>query len=349
MSRRWRTAHERCPTWSGRQGRSAKPAAGATTPRRARVLDREHCRLLLREMLRIRRFEERAAELYSLTKIRGFLHLYIGEEAVAVGVMQALTPTTRIVATYREHGQALARGVPAGSLMAEMFGKVERLQSRSRRLDALLRRLASLLRRLRDRRRRPADRGRARARRQAAEARCASPPASSATALSPRASSTSRSTSPRSGSCRCSSSARTTCTRWGRRSCRSWRNPTSTCAPRATASPPRPSTAWTSLAVETAARRAADAVRRGEGPRFLELRTYRFRAHSMADPDLYRTKEEIEHWKERDPIALLEARMRRAKLLTDADLDGDRVRDRRRARRSGRGCRSRASGSRSKT
>jgi TPP-dependent pyruvate/acetoin dehydrogenase alpha subunit len=74
-------------------------------------------------MLRIRRFEEEAAELYSLGKIRGFLHLYIGEEACAVGAMQALTSEDNIVATYREHGQALARGLPMGSLMAEMFGK----------------------------------------------------------------------------------------------------------------------------------------------------------------------------------------------------------------------------------
>ena len=76
------------------------------------------------------------------------------------------------------------------------------------------------------------------------------------------------------------------------------------------------------LAVETAVRRAAGAVRKGGGPRFLELRTYRFRAHSMADPDLYRDKAEVEHWKERDPIALLEAQLRKAKLLTDADLAG---------------------------
>src|SRR5512136_865517 len=85
--------------------------------------NRKHALLLLREMLRIRRFEEKAAEVYTLSKILGFLHLYIGEEAVAVGAMQALTPEDRIVATYREHGQALARGIPAKVLMAEMYGK----------------------------------------------------------------------------------------------------------------------------------------------------------------------------------------------------------------------------------
>ncbi|QHG91092.1 pyruvate dehydrogenase (acetyl-transferring) E1 component subunit alpha [Sulfurimonas sp. CVO] len=77
------------------------------------------------QMLLIRRFEEKCVELYSSEKIRGFLHLYIGEEAVAVGVMDALTPDDNIFATYREHGHALVRGVSPNAIMAEMFGKVE--------------------------------------------------------------------------------------------------------------------------------------------------------------------------------------------------------------------------------
>src|SRR5581483_6390773 len=85
--------------------------------------DRDHARNLLHQMLRIRRFEEKSAELYAKGKIRGFLHLYIGEEAVAVGAMQALTPEDAVVATYREHGHALARGMPMGPLMAELYGK----------------------------------------------------------------------------------------------------------------------------------------------------------------------------------------------------------------------------------
>jgi pyruvate dehydrogenase E1 component alpha subunit len=71
------------------------------------------------------------------------------------------------------------------------------------------------------------------------------------------------------------------------------------------------------LAVEETVRRGAEAVRSGEGPQLIELKTYRFRAHSMADPDLYRTKEEIEHWKERDPIRLFEGRLRAEGLLDD--------------------------------
>ena len=88
-------------------------------------LTREHSRELLRQMVRVRRFEEKCAELYSAEKIRGFLHLYIGEEAIAVGVMQALTAEDAVVATYREHGHAIARGVPMTAIMAEMYGKQE--------------------------------------------------------------------------------------------------------------------------------------------------------------------------------------------------------------------------------
>jgi pyruvate dehydrogenase E1 component alpha subunit len=88
-------------------------------------LSRDHALHLLREMLRIRRFEERCAELYTEEKIRGFLHLYIGEEAIAVGVMQCLTPEDAVIATYREHGHALARGMPMTAMMAEMYGKRE--------------------------------------------------------------------------------------------------------------------------------------------------------------------------------------------------------------------------------
>lgn len=90
-----------------------------------RVLDREHCMSLLRQMVRIRRFEEKCAELYSSSKIRGFLHLYVGEEAVAAGAIAILQLDDAIVSTYREHGHALVRGVSARAIMAEMYGKQE--------------------------------------------------------------------------------------------------------------------------------------------------------------------------------------------------------------------------------
>jgi pyruvate dehydrogenase E1 component alpha subunit len=80
---------------------------------------------LLYQMLLIRRFEEKSAEMYTKEKIRGFLHLYIGEEAVATGVLYALKQEDNILCTYREHGQALVRGVDAGAIMAEMYGRQE--------------------------------------------------------------------------------------------------------------------------------------------------------------------------------------------------------------------------------
>jgi pyruvate dehydrogenase E1 component alpha subunit len=96
-----------------------------TAPAEKPHLSREHMLGLLKQMIRIRRFEDKCAELYAQEKIRGFMHLYDGEEAVAVGVIPVLQKRDRIVGTYREHGQALVRGVPMTRLMAEMYGKQE--------------------------------------------------------------------------------------------------------------------------------------------------------------------------------------------------------------------------------
>src|SRR5271163_3243016 len=116
-------------------GRGAPREPGGRPPdHRARVvmtdiqatkphLSRDHLLSLLRAMVRIRRFEEKCGELYQQEKIRGFMHLYIGEEAIAVGAMQALAPADAVVPTYREHGHALARGVAMDAVMAEMYGK----------------------------------------------------------------------------------------------------------------------------------------------------------------------------------------------------------------------------------
>ena len=92
---------------------------------KSQLLSRRKGQKMLYEMILIRQFEEKAAELYTREKIRGFLHLYNGEEAVATGVMNALKPEDNVLATYREHGQALLRGVDAGAVMAEMYGMQE--------------------------------------------------------------------------------------------------------------------------------------------------------------------------------------------------------------------------------
>ena len=88
-------------------------------------LTRAHVLELLAHMIRIRKFEDKCAELYTQQKIRGFLHLYDGEEAIAAGVIPVLQAEDRIVATYREHGHALVRDVPMTKVMAEMYGKAE--------------------------------------------------------------------------------------------------------------------------------------------------------------------------------------------------------------------------------
>jgi pyruvate dehydrogenase E1 component alpha subunit len=84
---------------------------------------RDQALAMLRAMLRIRRFEERCAEDYAASKIRGFLHLYIGEEAIAAGIIPALDARDAVVATYREHGHALLRGISADAILAEMYGR----------------------------------------------------------------------------------------------------------------------------------------------------------------------------------------------------------------------------------
>ncbi len=87
--------------------------------------DKDTCRLILEKMLLIRRFEERAGEMYAKAKIGGFLHLCIGEEATIVGATQALRDDDYLMSTYREHGQAIARGMPVKEVMAELFGRVD--------------------------------------------------------------------------------------------------------------------------------------------------------------------------------------------------------------------------------
>src|SRR5436305_747121 len=84
-------------------------------------LDRE----LLRSMLLQRRFEERCAEAYALGKIGGFCHLYIGQEAVSTGTLSILRPDDYVITTYRDHGQALARGISPRNVMAELFGRID--------------------------------------------------------------------------------------------------------------------------------------------------------------------------------------------------------------------------------
>jgi len=96
--------------------------APATAGRKS-AKDADALRKMLRDMLLIRRFEEKSGEAYALGKIGGFCHLYIGQEAVGVGTMAALRPDDYVLTSYRDHGQALARGMSSRAVMAELFGK----------------------------------------------------------------------------------------------------------------------------------------------------------------------------------------------------------------------------------
>ena len=253
-------------------------------------------------MIRIRHFEDKCAECYTQEKIRGFLHLYDGEEAVAVGVIPLLGPDDRIVATYREHGHALVRGVPMNAVMAEMFGRREgcaggrggsmHLFSRDANFyggNAIvgggLPLAVGLGARRPDARRGPRDRLLLR-RRRGRRGRV------------PREHEPRRS----SGDCRCFSSARTTAMRWAPRLDLSESETDIHAKAKSYAIESEAVDGMDVVAVEAAARRALKRVRGGGGPYFLECRTYRFRAHSMFDAQLYRPKEEIEQWRAKGPI-----------------------------------------------
>ncbi|MBX7444855.1 MULTISPECIES: pyruvate dehydrogenase (acetyl-transferring) E1 component subunit alpha [unclassified Arthrobacter] len=270
------------------------------------VPDPEHALHLLRQMLRVRRLEEKCIELYSAAKIRGFLHVYIGEEAVAAGVMGALAPEDAVVATYREHGHALLRGVSAGSILAEMYGHAEgccRGRGGSMHLfDAATRFyggnaiVAGGL---------PLAVGLALADRMAGRQRvtvCFFGEGAVAEGEFHESMNLAALWQLPVLFC-CENNLYAMGTALGR-------SESQTDIALKAAGYEMP--AWAVdgmdvLAVEQAARRAVDGVRSGGGPHFLELRTYRFRAHSMFDPELYREKSEVAQWMERDPIRLLQS------------------------------------------
>ena len=264
-------------------------------------LNREHALHLLREMLRIRRFEERCAEIYTEEKIRGFLHLYIGEEAIAVGVMQCLTPEDAVVTTYREHGHALARGLPMTTMMAEMYGKQEgcsRGRGGSMHLfDAAGRFyggsaiVAGLL---------PLAVGLALAdklqRRNRVTACFFGEGAAAEGEFHESLNLAALWRLPVLFICENNLYAMGTALERSESETHIYRKAQSYQIAAETLD------GMDVLAVEVAARRAVAAIRAGAGPRFLECQTYRFRAHSMFDAQLYRDKAEVEAWKKKGPL-----------------------------------------------
>ena len=282
-------------------------------------LTREHALDLLHQMLRIRRFEERCGELYQSEKIRGFLHLAIGEEAVGTGVAQALRPEDAVVATYREHGHAIVRGLSMRSVMAEMFGKQEgcaRGRGGSMHLFDAATRLygghaivgGGL----------PIAVGLALAdkmRKQNRVTVCFFGDGAAAEGEFHESMNLAELWQlPVLFVCENNQYAMGTALR------RSESEPDFTRHAESYRVPAEWVDGMDVFAVEAAARRAGDHIRGDKGPYFLECRTYRFRAHSMFDPQLYREKTEVEEWSKKGPIIRLLAALRERDLLTDNEL-----------------------------
>ncbi len=278
--------------------------------------DRKPAHGVLLDLLRIRRMEERCAQLYGEQKIRGFLHLYIGEEAIATGVMRALQTEDNVVAAYREHGHALLRGLSMRSIMAEMYGKQEgcsrgrggsmHLFDRARRFYGGNAIVGGGL------------------------------PLAVGLALADQMQNRAALTACFFGEGAMAEGAFHEAVNLAAL----WRLPvlflcennlyamgtalvrseaqTDLCAKAAAYGlAATPVDGMDVVAVQAAAQGAAQQVRNGAGPRFLELRTYRFRAHSMFDPELYRDKAEVEAWKTRGPIHTYTARLKAQGLLLE--------------------------------
>jgi pyruvate dehydrogenase E1 component alpha subunit len=282
------------------------------------ALDKPACLSLLTDMLRIRRLEEKSAELYGAGKIRGFLHLYVGEEAVAVGALHALSPEDNVIATYREHGHALVRGVPMNVIMAEMFGKQDgcchgrggsmHLFDRARRFFGGNAIVGGGL---------PLAVGLALADSMQGERRISAcffgEGAIAEGAFHEAMNLAALWHLPVLFLCENNFYA------MGTALARS-ESQTDLCIKAASYNVPASrADGMDVIAVLEAVASAAEQVRAGKGPRFVELQTYRFRAHSMFDPDLYRDKAEIEEWKKRGPIHTFSGRLKEEGNLSEAE------------------------------
>ncbi|MCU0260097.1 MAG: pyruvate dehydrogenase (acetyl-transferring) E1 component subunit alpha [Ilumatobacteraceae bacterium] len=281
-------------------------------------LDAETRRSLLRDMIFVRRFEERCAQLYQQTKIRGFLHLYVGEEAIACGVGHLLSDDDAAVGTYREHGHALMKGVPPGAVMAEMFGRVDgcsggrggsmHLFDAGRRFYGGNAIVGGGL------------------------------PLAVGLALGDKLAGRERVTVCFFGEGAVAEGefheSMNLAALWQLPvlfACENNLYAMGTALTRSEAStdialraitygmPSWPTDGMDVEEVVAATRRALSYVRTGAGPAFVEYRTYRFRAHSMYDPERYRDKAEVAEWRHRDPITILLERMVADGEIDDAD------------------------------
>jgi len=274
---------------------------------------------LLRQMTRVRLFEDKCAELYTQEKIRGFLHLYDGEEAVATGVIPVLTRDDRIVATYREHGHALLRGVPMTAVMAEMYGKREGCSGGRGGSMHLFDAKKNFY---------------------GGNAIVGGGlPLAVGLALADHMRGENRVTTCFFGEGAVAEGefheSMNLAALWGLPVlfvCENNRYAMGTALDLSESETDIHAKAaafkiaseavdgMDVVAIEAAARRAVHAVRETGKPYFLECRTFRFRAHSMFDAQLYRTKAEIDEWRKRDPITRFQNWLLDSKLIHREDI-----------------------------
>ena len=281
-------------------------------------LGRAHLHGLYRQMLRIRRFEAQCVALYQAQKIHGFLHLYDGEEAVAVGVMAALDARDAVVSTYREHGHALAHGVHMHAVLAEMLGKLQgccrgrggsmHLFDQSHRFfggNAIvgggLPLAAGIA--MADKRLRPG----------AATVCFFGEGAVGEGVFHETMNLASLWQLPVLFVCENNLYAMGVPLQDAEAQTDLWRKAS------AYRMPAQQVDGMDPVQVEAAALQAVAQIREGGGPHFIEARTYRFRAHSMFDTQAYRSRDEIDAWKPLDPVVRLHRWMLENHQISDAE------------------------------
>jgi pyruvate dehydrogenase E1 component alpha subunit len=267
-----------------------------------------------------RKFEEKAGQLYGQQKIRGFCHLYIGQEACSSGAISALTKDDKWITAYRDHGHPLALGTDPKRIMAELYGKVTGTTKGKGGSMHIFDKEVNFI----------GGHGIV----------GAQIPLGAGIAFAEKYKGTKN-------LCMCyfgDGAVRQGALHEAFNMAMTWKLPVifvvenngyamGTSVERtsnvrelytigeAYDMPAEPVDAMDVEMVHEAVKRAADRARAGEGPTFLEFKTYRFRGHSMSDPQKYRTKEEVEQWKSRDPLEMVRDRILTNGIATEADLD----------------------------
>ncbi|MEN9201674.1 MAG: pyruvate dehydrogenase (acetyl-transferring) E1 component subunit alpha [Thermostichus sp. DG02_2_bins_29] len=289
-----------------------------TPPSATTRISAEEARMLYQDMMLGRLFEDKCAEMYYKGKMFGFVHLYNGQEAVSTGVIKALKPTDYVCSTYRDHVHALSTGIPARAVMAELFGKATGCSKGRGGSMHLFSAEHNFL---------------------GGYAFVAEGiPVATGAAFSAKYRGTDQVTACFFGDGACNNGQFYECLNMAAL----WKLPIvyvvennfwaiGMAHERATSEtdiyrkgpafgmPGYQIDGMDVLAVREAAQQAIARARAGEGPTLLECITYRFRGHSLADPDELRSPEEKEFWRQRDPIKQLERYALEHKLMTEAD------------------------------